>query len=172
MTVVDTRRGRSSSGQGARSVGVGGVPGATPPRVAAPAATRVRVGTSGSRPGAGTAALLGLVISLCGVAVGAVLHDPAGLPAFLGYCVGAPVAAGAVRRGPSLRRLVLCLPLVFLAAVVVGAVLEVVQGGTPFTARTAGLTMAEVAVLHAPWLWAGTALAALVALRRRGPARG
>jgi len=166
VTVVDTR-GRPGSRRAAPPAPAAAPPGEAP---SAPGPTVVRAARGGGRPGAGAAALLALVVTLAGVSLGALLHDPAGLPVFIAFVLAAPLAAGVVRRGRSLPTVVLCLPLVFAAAVLLGAVLEAVQGGSPVTVKSVGLTTAQVAVLHAPWLWAGTALAALVALRRRGRA--
>lgn len=118
------------------------------------------------RPGAAAAWLLAAVVCLGGVTAGAALRVPAGRPVLVAYLVAAPLAVAVVRRGIALRRVVLSLPLAFCLAVVVGAVLEAVQGGSPVTLRTVALTTAQVSVLHAPWLWGGTALGILVGLPR------
>ncbi len=167
MTVVDTRGRRTPPRRAPTAAGAKPTEGALP----GPQGTRLVAAGRPTRPGAAVALLLALVVTLAGVAVGAVLGSPLGIAAFVAWVVAAPLAAGAVRRGRSLWRLVLSVPLAFLLAICVAAAIEVAQGGSALTLRQTALTAVQVAVFQAPWLWGGTTLAVLVALRRR-TARG
>jgi len=156
MTVVDTRR----AGGARRTPEAGPAP--RPPV----ADNRAALTVPGRRPRAPGAALVAFVVGCVGVAIGAGVGAPAGLPALAALLAAGPIAAGVVARGRPLRQLVLVLPLAFLAVLALGSVAEILLGGAVLTGRTVLLTTAEVAVLHAPWIWGGTGLGLLVALRR------
>ncbi len=159
VTVVDTRR---SSGRPATARRAEG---RWPDPLAERDVDHPDVGPA-HRPGALGAWAVGLLIALVGVGVGTGLSAPLGSVALAAFAVACVLSAGSVRRGLSLRRLVLTLPLVFVAQLVVGAVVEAGRGGSAVTTKAVGMTTAEVAVLHAPYLWGGMALAAFVGLRR------
>ena len=88
----------------------------------------------------------------------------------LAFIAGCAVASLACRRA-DLRKLLIALPLVWFALAVAASVADVLRVGKPLGMTSLGIPAGELAVLDAPYLWAGIVLAFLIAAARRGVAR-
>ncbi|HVU73005.1 MAG TPA: DUF6542 domain-containing protein [Mycobacteriales bacterium] len=162
MTLVDTRRPSTANRPS----------GPTRPASTAAPATGTLVHAAHARrtfalPGSiGIALGAGIVGIVIGLARGDVTTRVVPL-AYVAGCIGASLAC----RRADLRRLLVALPLVWFVLAVGASVADVIRLGTPMGITSLGVPAGELAVLDAPYLWLGVAVAFLIAAARRGVAR-